>query len=267
MLYFKNSNDLENIARVLAEYTTSSKITNLLNNLDLCSSPHLENSTKWKRLHAAFINSKNSLKSDEKIIKAIEWVLSPASFINKEPQLWEKAIFELNRILQFYGLKINNSGKVVYCSKPKNYSEAHQRYLSLTKKFESLNIHPSIQSLCRPEILSENYFHLIFESSKIAILKVQQISGLDIDGTRLINKCFDSKKPLIVLNTLKNNDEKSEYFGLKALLNLIVYFYRNPKAHKTKAYNPTAEDEAIEALIIISKAIRLLELCDRNTSL
>ncbi len=120
--------------------------------------------------------------------------------------------------------------------------------------------------ICRPEILSDNYFHLIFESSKLAVHKVQSISGLKTDGIDLLNKAFDGKSPIVVLNSLQTLEEKNEYFGLKAMLSLIVYIYRNPKAHKIKSFNPSSEEDAIVALLIISKALFLLENCSRSSA-
>ena len=94
---------------------------------------------------------------------------------------------------------------------------------------------------------------------------MQNISGIDLFGTRLINKCFDARRPIIVLNSLQTNEEKSQYFALKALLNFINYNYRNPRAHKVKYFNPSSEEEAIEAMIMISKAYYLLEKCSKSS--
>ena len=263
MLYFENSQSLENLAKVLAQYTTGSKITNMLENLGLNNHIHGVNSTKWKRLHEAFCNYHNQYNSDEKIISCIEWIMSPQNYINKSHE-WTDAKNEINKILQFDGLVVNNSGKVEKYSKPKDFSQAYSRYSSLKDKLKPFNIHPALLNICNKEILSKDYFDLIFESAKLVENKIQNISGIDLFGTRLINKCFDVKKPIIVLNPLQTNEEKSQYFALKALLNFINYNYRNPRAHKVKYFNPSSEVEAIEAMIMISKAYYLLEKCSKS---
>lgn len=50
-----------------------------------------------------------------------------------------------------------------------------------------------------------------------------------------------------------------------AMLNLIIYMYRNPKAHELKAYDTSSEKDAIEALILISKALTLLDDCSKSS--
>lgn len=263
MLYFKNSQSLENLSKALAQYTTGAKITNMLDNLGLNNYIYNPNDTKRKRLHEAFCNCHNSNKSDEKIISCIEWIMSPQNYIYKSYE-WVDAINEINKILQFDGLSINNSGKVKKQSKPKDFSDAYNRYSSLKDKLKPFNIHPALLNICNKEILSKDYFELIYESAKLIEHKIQNLSGIDFFGTRLINKCFDAKNPIIVLNPLLTNEDKNQYFSLKALLNFINYNYRNSKAHKVKYFNPSSETEAIEAMIMISKAYYLLEKCSKS---
>ena len=263
MLYFNNSQSIENISRILAEFTTGSKITNMLENLNMKNSVHGPNSTKWKRLHEAFCIYHNQRKSDDKIITCIEWIMSPQNYINQSDE-WINARNELNKVLQFNGLTINNSGKVEKLSKPKDFSEAYSRYSSLKDKLKPFNIHPVLLNICNKEILRKDYFELIFESSKIIENKIQSLSGTDLLGTRLINKCFNIKKPIIVLNSLQTKEDKNQYLALKALLNFINYNYRNPRAHKVKYFNPSSEIDAIEAIIMISKAHYLLDKCSKS---
>lgn len=264
LIYFNTSQQLENLCKALAEFTTGSKITNMLDNLNLNEIPQQPNDTKWKRLHTAFCNSQNSSKSSAKIIQCIEWIICPQNFIN-DKNAWTDAKSTINKVIQFNGLEINDSGKVIQISKPKNYCEAYKRYSSLKNKLDSFNIHPRILSICNQELLSKDYYSLIFESSKLVIKKIQEISDYEFDGINLINKCFDSKNPVIVLNSLSTNQEKNLYFSLKAMLNLIIYMYRNPKAHDLKAYDTSSEKDAIEALILISKALTLLDDCSKSS--
>ena len=264
LTYFNNSQQLENLCRALAEFTTGSKITNMFDNLHLNEAPQQPNDTKWRRLHTAFCNSQNSSKSSDEIIQCIEWIIYPQNFIG-DSNSWIEAKNTINKIIQFNGLEINDSGKIIHASKPINYSEAYQRYSSLKNKLAPFNIHPRIMSICNQELISKDYYSLIFESSKLVIKKIQEISDLKFDGINLINKCFDPKKPVIVLNSLSSNAEKNLYFSLKAMLNLIIYMYRNPKAHDLKAYDTSSEKDAIEAMILISKALALLDNCSKSS--
>lgn len=263
MLYFKNSQSLENLSKELAKCTTGSKITNMLQNLELENMQFSEVDTKWKRLHEAFCNSHNHLQSDEKIIQCIEWIINPQNFISNHFE-WIDHQNSLNKILQFDGLTISDSGKIKPIYTPKNFSMAVDRFSSLMDKLRSFDIHNSPIGICTKEILNEDYFDLIFESAKFVENRIRRISGLDLIGINLVNKCFDSKRPILVLNSLQTKEEQNQYFALKALLNFIFYNYRNPKAHKVKYFNPASELDAIEAMIIISKALYLLDDCSKS---
>lgn len=265
MKYFDNSQQLENLAKSLSQYTTGSKITNMLTNLQVSDSPLSEGDTKWKRLHNSFCNSIKQTNSEEIVIKIIEWIMSPQNFI-ETPSHWTEALNDINSILQFNGLKVDDSGKVFSQSKPKNFDEAKSRYSSLRKKLQDLKIHPQILSLCTTDILNKDYYSIIFESSKITLSKIKELSNLNLDGIALINKAFDGKKPLVVMNTLSTSEEKNKFFGLKVLLMLIVYYYRNPKAHELKSYDQSSEKDCIESLIIISKALYELDHCQPSSA-
>ena len=58
-----------------------------------------------------------------------------------------------------------------------------------------------------------------------------------------------------------NDTEKSQYQGLKSLLNTICYLYRNPTAHSPKMYDDRNERDAIQALLLISMAHVQLDKC------
>ena len=119
---------------------------------------------------------------------------------------------------------------------------------------------------CRPEIISENLFHLVFEAAKCVLDELRNISGLNYDGNKLVNECFDGNNPRITLNKLSSDNEKSEHKGLQALLNTLVYLYRNPKAHQLKYFSEDTYLSTLEALIMISKARYALDRCAKNNT-
>ena len=93
---------------------------------------------------------------------------------------------------------------------------------------------------------------------------LRSISGLQYDGNTLVNRCFDGKNPLVVMNKLSTENERSEHKGLQSLLNAIVYLYRNPKAHYPKYFSDDTYQSTLAALILISQARYALERCFRN---
>lgn len=261
---------IEELCRILADYTTGSRITHMLEELrmydmDANKSSYISSSSKWMRIANAVIDYQNTQNSNLGLRQIIEYIFAPANFINKADKNWFEATTSVNRILQFNGLKVNDSGKVVATVESKTYSEGTKRFNSLKLRLENLQIHQEILALCRPEILDKNYFHLILEASKSVLNKVRSISCLHEDGNTLIENCFNDKRPVVVINKLVTDTERSEYNGLKFLLKAIVCLYRNPKAHELKAYSVDSEDDTVTALLLMSQAHKLLDKCGRSS--
>ena len=205
-----DANTIEQVCKLLDKFITGSKITNMLENLRIRPADDYEGFTKWKRLFNAISLAQNENKPDS-LIKVIEYVLSPVNFHNKSIHEYQEAIKELNVILLFHGLKLEESGKVIFTNVANSLSEAQSRAIGLKKALEPFNIHPQILNFCRAEILTDNYFHLVFEATKCVLSEVRAISQLTIDGNKLINECFEGKNPLILMNRFETTDERDEH--------------------------------------------------------
>jgi uncharacterized protein (TIGR02391 family) len=176
---------------------------------------------------------------------------------------WPKARADLNYAMEFYGYHLDNSGKVLKQAPVKTYDEAVQRHKTLTEKLTPFEIHPTVLKFCKPELLAKNYFHAIFEASKSVFQRIRDLNQSSLDGMQLVNSSFNLKNPSIIINgyTFENNEEKSEYHGLVSIVSSICYIYRNPKAHTLRLYNPSLENDAVTALMLISLAHKLLDRC------
>lgn len=265
---FFDQQTIEKVTKALVDYTTGSKIGYMLESLNLkdIATPEVPTPTKWVRLADAVIHDQNKTQTGKSLIAIIEWIMKPSNFIDQERSIWQNALISLNQVLQYSGLKLEDNGKVVFSKKVETYSEGKTRYHSLTNTLKELEVHNRLLVACTPEILQENYFHLILESSKIVLQSLREISELTLDGNKLVNESFQGNNPRVIMNTLQTLPERSVHYGLMALLNEIVYLYRNPAAHEPKIYSPASEVDAISAMITMSKALKLLEKCALNTT-
>lgn len=261
MIPLMSQSEIENICKTFPDEVSHSKITRMLAELNLYDIGTTY--TKRERTTYAITRFQNLTKTNYALKRIIEYISKP-SYIQANQIDWCSFSLNLNRQLQYHGLKINNKGILESCKKTETYSEGQTRYHSLQNKLSTLAIHPKIFTLCKPEILNKNYFHLVFEASKVALETVRNLSGLNKDGNQLIQECFSGNLPILVINQLKSDTDKSEQAGLKSLLHTIVYLYRNPKAHELKAFSVDSEIDAITALIMISKALYLLDSCHRT---
>lgn len=257
---------IETISKILGELTTGSKITRILSKYNWIDHDTISGqrilSTKWKRISASLSAEIRKANSATPFFKMIEEIMDPINF-NNEQETWTKNKNGINFALSFYGYELTDAGKIKSVKAANTYSEAIDRTKNLLEKLKNHNIHPDILKFCKPELLDENYFHAIFEASKSVFDKIRNITLSTKDGNSLINEAFIVKNPSIILkgNKLTTNDEISEYNGLKSLLNTICYFYRNPSAHSPKLFNPTSENDAITAFIIMSLAHQQLDRC------
>ncbi|MBO0456320.1 TIGR02391 family protein [Enterococcus hulanensis] len=257
---------IKEISMVLGEYTKGSELTKLffrLNYYDHDSlSPNSKLSTKWRRIENTLLEECRKKKSSKPVFTLCQQILNPAAFI-KTPDIWNTARQEVNGILLFYGYQLNDLGKIELSEKVSSFTEAQKRLMSFEKKIAFHEIHPEVSKYCREELFFEDYFHAILEASKGILERIRHISQVEKDGSSLIEEVFIVKRPIILIkgNMLNTLTERSEYNGLKSLLNTIVYMYRNPQAHEPKLYNPKSETDAITAFTLMSLAHRILDNC------
>lgn len=259
---------IENVSRILGEETSGAKLTNMFFQLQFYDhdndrySAESKLSTKWRRINHCAIYECNKKDSAQPFFKIIEYIVRPQNYIN-EPSKWSELKRSINANLIFYGYELTDAGKIKETTEAHSFSDAQQRLNTLQTNLANLNIHPEILKFCNTELLEENYFHAILEASKAILNKIRLLSELDLDGNTLINQAFIVKHPIILIkgNNLMTDEDKSEYNGLKSLLNTIVYLYRNPKAHNPKLYDKTSLNDATTAFSMMSFACKKLDSC------
>lgn len=86
------------------------------------------------------------------------------------------------------------------------------------------------------------------------------MSGERLDGAALVDKVFSIERPLLALNTLQTETERSEHKGFAMLLKGCFGAVRNPLAHEPKILWK-GEDDAADYLSLISLMHRKLDDC------
>ena len=119
-------------------------------------------------------------------------------------------------------------------------------------KLENRNIHPKIFEYCNTELISENYFHSVFEAVKSVAEEIRQKSQLTVDGSELIDKAFSVNSPILKINSLQTENEKSEQKGFSNFVKGLFGMFRNTTAHAPKIIWQISEDEALDIMTTIS---------------
>ena len=224
---------LEQICRLLGEYTTGSEISRIFTSMQIDDVSG--ESTKWRRLYHTFTYWQERERASSKLIDFIRSVLEPSAFV-KDSDAFDIARQELNAILAFAGLSYGEDGNFRIVSAATTLDEAHQRAKTLQAKFRGRKIHIEAIKYCKPELLQDNYFHAVFEASKGLAQRIREISGVDGDGAALIDKVFSIERPVLAFNSLQTETERSEHKGFSALLKGCFATVRNPLAHEPKIF-------------------------------
>lgn len=216
-------------------------------------------STKWRRLYWIFLDCQRQYGCANQILDFIQSFLTPARFVGRNDE-FEANRQQLNTILSFSGLEYGKEGKFRQCKIAETLDEAEKRAWTIRAKFQGRQIHPEVLKYCRPELLQDNYFHAVFETSKGLAQRIRDLSGIQADGAALIDKVFSIEKPILAINSLRTETERSEHKGFALLLKGCFVAVRNPLAHGPKILWE-GEDDAADYLSLISLLHRKLDDC------
>lgn len=214
--------------------------------------------TKWKRLFNSFAEFQNRTKTSNHILKFINITMKPSRFIGQNER-FEFIRGELNKRLSFIGLTLNKSGIFNNIISSKTIQEAEQRVNHFKSKLENRNIHSKIFEYCNSELITENYFHSVFEAVKSIAEEIRKKTSLTLDGSELIDRAFSVNSPLIKINPLENETEKSEQKGFSNLIKGVFGMFRNTTAHSPKIVWQITEDEALDIMTTISMIHKKIE--------
>lgn len=258
-----DKNDIDEISRIIGDLLSGSKITTMFSILKLRNFDEQReyDSTKWRRISESICEKINQTHSYQPLYDVVKYVSKPSIWVNKVTE-WREFQRSINSIFLFHELELKNNGQIESAISPLTASEATERLNTLTDKLKSLSIHENVFKYARIELLKENYFHAILESSKGVFDRLRDISELNtLDGNKLIDAAFSTKCPRVLIkgNMLEKSSEKSAYHGISSLLKTIAFLYRNPRAHDPKLYDITSIEDTIDAFLIMSTAHRQLD--------
>lgn len=252
---------------------TKNELTVLLGQCGICAVDDGSSRSQWgytiglnKRdwLYNCLATEINNSHSLSKVFSFLQAALNPARYTSVDSrQRYRYLLEETNKILLFAGLSIDQSGRLTEVSQAHTLTEVDKRVNHLKKALYDRAIHSEVQKYCIEDYLRADYYDAVFEAAKGLAERVRQISGLTTDGGTLFQTAFSQNKPYIFFNAMKTESERSEFVGLKELLEAIFHLVRNPAAHTPKVNWKTDETKALDVLTLISFAHKYLDECHR----
>ncbi|MCX6619363.1 MAG: TIGR02391 family protein [Acidobacteria bacterium] len=168
-------------------------------------------------------------------------------------------IEKVNRLLAFEGLKVTDAGVLTPVPKASTVSEAQARASRLRQELLGRKVHPDVLAFCRAELLQDDYFHAVLEATKSVAEKIRRRTGLVSDGAELVDAALGGNRPVLALNSLQSDAERSEQRGFTNLIKGFFGTCRNPTAHAPRIYWPIDELDAIDLLTLASYLHRRID--------
>ena len=248
---------IEALARVLGECGSGTDISRVLQDRGLVDNSG--ESTKWRRLYWVFLDCQKMYGCANHVVDFVRAFLTPARFVGRSEE-FEARRQELNTILAFSGFEYGADGQLRRVAAATTLDEAEKRVRTIRMKFQGRRIHPEVLKYCRTELMQDNYFHAVFEATKGLAQRLRDLTGTQTDGAVLIDTVFSIERPMLAMNALHSETEKSEHKGFAALLKGCFAAVRNPLAHEPKILWD-GEDDAANYLSLISLLHRKLDQC------
>ena len=120
-------------------------------------------------------------------------------------------------------------------------------------------VHPDVLRFCREELLADNYFHAVMEAVKSVADKLRSQTGLTDDGAALVDRALGGSPPMVAINPLKTESEKSEQKGFANLMRGAFGMFRNTTAHEARINWPMTKDDAEDLFSLVSLIHRRLD--------
>ena len=207
------------------------------------------------------INKSHSLN---KVYLFLEKALNPVAFTDERHREKYKYLFEgINKAFLLAGLEITTEGKLIEVVQAKTLDEVDRRVNSLQRQLYNRAIHWEVQKYCIKDYLQKDYYDAVFEAAKGLAERVREMSGLTTDGGTLFQTAFSKNDPYLFFNSMQTDSEKSEFTGLKELMEAIFHLVRNPAAHTPKINWKVDEVKALDVLTLISFAHKYLDECHK----
>lgn len=250
-----SNEQIEQISQILGEEVTGSELSEIFNQCNITdNSGH---STKWRRIKWSLIYKQQIDRCGNNIANFIKTILSPVKYVNNNSR-FENARRQINAILLFSGVELTASGKYVLVERVSTISESQKRANIIMTKLKERNIHPQVIKYCNSELMQDNYFHAVFEATKSLAQIIRDKTGIQKDGSALVDEAFAINNPYLVFNTLQTETEQTEHKGFALLLKGCFSAIRNPRAHEPKIlWN--GEDDVIDYFSLISMLYKKLE--------
>jgi len=222
--------------------------------------PEAEGGNKRDRLAAALLTQQARQQAANCVIAFISEAMAPVRYA-QEPHTFSRRRDDLNEVLVHVGLRVNDEGKLAKGPIAATLNEAAQHASSLRSELRRRSTHPEVLRYCTLEILAKNPFHASLEAVKSVADRMRQLTGLGLDGARLVDAVLmpGQGTARVAINANVTGPELDEQKGLANLVKGLFSMFRNPAAHEPRLHRTVTDEELLELLTTLSMVHRRLD--------
>lgn len=262
-----NDANLEALCNVLGDTGTGLTGSEIGRYLRECGiDDPLPGMTKRVRLLEALRAKQNADRCSNNVLKFVKRVMDPVRYIGNRDH-YETKRGEVNAVLSFSGIELREDGTLRRRGTAATLTQAEAAASALRKVLVERKVHGDVLTFCKAELVSDNYFHAVFEATKSVAEKLREKSGLTSDGAVLVDECFGSGRtgvPRLAFNSLRTDSERSEHTGMMNLIKGVFGAFRNTTAHAPKIHWNVTEQDALDILTTLSLIHRRLDSAVRT---
>jgi uncharacterized protein (TIGR02391 family) len=124
------------------------------------------------------------------------------------------------------------------------------------RAYDDLDLHPEIGRAASKLYRDGHYANAIVDSVIALNGLVRMRSGVELDGTALMERVFAPRGPILQFNDLTDESDQNEQKGFMMMFSGAVAGLRNPRAHKLIKDHP---ERALEFIAFVSLLAKLLD--------
>lgn len=217
--------------------------------------------TKRHRIFNALAAHQDKHGNGKSLVAFINTTMAPVRYRN-EPELHARRMAELNEVLIYAGLAVNDKGDVVRLKGggAATLDEAARHGGSVRLELRRRGIQRRVLDYCTDELLQNNNFHAMLEASKSIPVRLREMAGVQGDGATLADTTLSpGNGPLLAINDGVSETDRAEQAGFANLVKGILGMFRNLTAHEPRLHREVTDDELFEALTMMSIVHRRLD--------
>lgn len=255
---------VKNIAVTLGEGLSHADINEIFEDLSIPDIAGIGRS-RVDRIALALKAEQSSTRSSGIVAKFIEETMIPARYTGR-PLEYRQLRTRLNGDLAFLGWSVTERGKLIVIERAETLGEAAALGHRVMAELHQRRTHAEVLKYCTQEFLVEDIFHGLHEATKSISERLRLMTGIAGDGAALFRACLAGTEPVIRINALENETDRSEQNGFLNLLVGLHGMWRNSTAHEVRLNSSLKESEVINALSTITYVHDRLDASTVRTS-